>query len=172
VVLGVFVSAGKPGSKSGDAARVLRVTSAKMDYSDKTREAVFAGGVTMKAAGGDVRSQRAVVIFNERPVAQGSMLAGADVSAGSVDHAVAIGDVRIQEPGRTGTGEQLTYTAATDSFVLTGTPEKPPRVADEQQGNVVGTTLLFGASDSTIVVAGQEGAGKRGRVRTETTVTP
>jgi lipopolysaccharide export system protein LptA len=81
----------------------------------------------------------------------------------------------MEQPGRRATGEELVYTAVTDSFALTGDAGHPPHVVDVKQGNVTGTTLLFGDRGSTIVVAGDtaEGANpsaKHGRVRTETEV--
>jgi lipopolysaccharide export system protein LptA len=84
--------------------------------------------------------------------------------------------MRMEQPGRLGTGDQLLYSAATDSFVLTGTPGHPPHVEDAEQGNVTGATLLFQranqGADSTIVVAGEPPGTsvQGGRVRTETEV--
>jgi lipopolysaccharide export system protein LptA len=165
-------SAGK-GTAPG-ASHLVRVVSQRMDYSDSTHDAVFAGGVTMHASQGDVHAQRVVVFLKPKGVAKpasgGSSLEAADPAGASIDHAVASGDVHFAEPGRSGTGEQLLYTAASDTFVLTGTPSREPRVVDASQGNVTGGTLVFGAADSTIVVAGDDAGGKHGRVRTETEV--
>jgi lipopolysaccharide export system protein LptA len=92
--------------------------------------------------------------------------------SGSLERVVLLGGVQLEQPGRHGTGEQLVYTAATDNFVLSGTPEHRPTVRDAQQGSVTGTTLTFGAAGSTIVVAGEPGSttAKHARVRTETEV--
>jgi lipopolysaccharide export system protein LptA len=90
-----------------------------------------------------------------------------DPVAGSVEKIVMSGGVKVQQPGRVGTGDQLLYTAATGEFVLTGTPGHPPRVADDKQGNITGATLLFRSADSTIVVAGEPASR---RVHTETTI--
>ena len=175
LVTAVFVGSGTPGVKARpDAAgsdRVVRVSSPKLDFSDRTREAVFSGGVTMRAATGDVRSQRAVVFLTAKQQGGGgSALTAADPAASSIERVVASGDVRFAEPGRSGSGDQLLYTASTNEFVLTGGPGHQPKVLDAQQGSVSGSTLVFGASDSTIVVSGDQGQGKRGRVRTETTL--
>ena len=172
-VSAVFAASAKPGAK--DASKIVRVSAARMDYSDASHEAVFAGGVKMNAAAGDVRSQRAVVFLTAKAPkaaagATTSIAAADPLASGSIDRAVASGAVHLEQAGRSGTGEQLLYTAATDRFVLTGTPGSPPRIVDAQQGSVTGTTLLFGAADSTIVVAGNAAEGKRGRVRTETDV--
>ena len=189
VVSAVFVSTGeKAGAAKGQvaaagagtgagarpAARVVRVSSARMEYVDRTREAVFTGNVSMRAAEGDVRAQRAVVFFRPAAATGGAPdgLTAANPAAGAIDHAVASGNVRFAEPGRSGTAEQILYTAATDTFVLTGASGREPRIVDAQQGSVTGATLVFGASDSTIIVSGAAAGptGRRGRVRTETTV--
>jgi lipopolysaccharide export system protein LptA len=90
-----------------------------------------------------------------------------DPVASSVEKIVMSGAVKVEQPGRTATGDQLLYTAATGEFVLTGTPGHPPHVVDDKQGSITGATLLFRSPDSTIVVAGE--AASR-RVHTETTM--
>jgi len=89
-----------------------------------------------------------------------------DPVASSLEKIVMSGAVKVEQPGRTATGDQLLYTAATGEFVLTGTPGHPPHVVDEKQGSITGATLLFRSPDSTIVVAGEPASR---RVHTETT---
>jgi lipopolysaccharide export system protein LptA len=176
----------KPGAPAL-AASILRVASPKMDYNDLQREATFSGGVTIDGTTGEVRGQHAVVFLVPDPrssaaktkqpaVQQPAAVQQAQPNPlnGSVDRAVVSGSVQMDQPGRHGTGEQLLYTAATGSYILTGTPDVPPHIVDAQQGNVTGTTLLFSDAGSTIVVAGDPAApkGKGGRVRTETHVSP
>jgi lipopolysaccharide export system protein LptA len=167
--------------------KVMRVTSARLDYSGVSHEAVFAGGVLAQGEGGQVRAQRGVAFLSAR---QGSEGQGArepegqragrsrdngavavktqpDPVASSLEKIVMSGAVKVQQPGRVGTGEQLLYTASTGEFVLTGTPEKPPHLVDDKQGNITGATLLFRSPDSTIVVAGEPASR---RVHTETTI--
>ncbi len=108
-----------------------------------------------------------------RTLAQGQALA--PDMGGSLDRFVMLGNVRLKQPGRTGTGEQLTYSSATDSFALTGSPGSPPRVTGEGGTVVTGATLLFEGADSTIVVAGTKGDAKAtgpARVHTETDLKP
>ena len=90
-----------------------------------------------------------------------------DPVASSVERIVMSGAVKVEQPGRTATGEQLLYTAATGEFVLTGTPGHLPHVVDDKQGSITGATLLFRSPDSTIVVAGEPASR---RVHTETTI--
>jgi lipopolysaccharide export system protein LptA len=174
-----------------NAGQVVGVASASMDYDDVNREATFTGGVRVDGTTGQARSQRGVVFLNPATVAGSAAGAGKPAEAmgsgagqptpfgGSVREIVLSGDVWISQPGRTGTGEQLVYTAADASYIFTGTPAKPPHMVDAQQGNVTGATLVFhsgkDASDSTIVVAGAPVAAgsskaQHGRVRTETEV--
>jgi lipopolysaccharide export system protein LptA len=171
----------KPGS-TARAASVVRVASPKMDYNDLRREATFTGGVTMEGSLGIVKGQRSVVFLElaEKKAGQtpqpatpqqvSLQQAGPSPFSGSLDRIVVLGDVQIQQTGRKGTGDELLYTAATGNYVLTGTAAKPPLVVDAQQGSVTGATLLFGDAGSTIVVAGDPGAAKKTRVRTETEV--
>ena len=84
------------------------------------------------------------------------------------------GKVQLEERGRYGSGEQLLYTAANSSFVLTGTPGQPPRIVDTAQGSITGATLLFRTGDNMVVVAGNSAhpGGVDGRVRTELNLHP
>jgi lipopolysaccharide export system protein LptA len=160
VVHSVFAgapAAGQPGAQTEKkrAPSILRVESRALDYSDAQHQAVFTGPVKMNGALGEVTGQRTLVFFT--PAAKGAgRTAGLEggLMGGGLDRVIVSGDVKLDEPGRHGTGEQLLYKAADESFVLTGTPAAPPRVVDAQQGSVTGTSLLFRASDSTIVVSG------------------
>ena len=179
---------------AGDGPEASRDTAeiraAAMDYNDAQHEATFGGGVLIRGTEGTIAGDHGAAFLQptleraaadkasaDKASAQGrGMPAEAHGSSpasfgGSLERFVVLGDVRLNQPGRNGTGEQLTYTAPTESYVLTGTPAVPPRIRDAQQGVVTGETLLFGAADSSIVVAGTPAAGKQGkptRVHTET----
>jgi lipopolysaccharide export system protein LptA len=165
----------KPDAKPSPPNLVL-VASPKMDYNDVQREAVFSGGVQMNGTLGEARSERALVYLTpsgeKKPAVAAPSTSQPNPMSGSLERVVLLGGVQLEQPGRHGTGEQLVYTAATDNFVLSGTPEHRPTVRDAQQGSVTGTTLTFGAAGSTIVVAGEPGSttAKHARVRTETEV--
>ena len=155
-----------------------------MDYDDTHHEAVFTGAVRMRGVMGEASADRGTAFLrtaaSRRPGSAGTPPgAAAPGLSGTLDRMVLLGDVRLTEPGRTGAGEQLTYTAATDSFVLTGTPTRPPRVTGEQGSTVTGATLLFQSRESTIVVAGARTGTPTGtpaagpaRVHTETDLKP
>jgi lipopolysaccharide export system protein LptA len=162
-----------PLNKPSGQNSVLRVASARMDYSDIQRQAAFSGpaGVLIEGDAGTIRAQRAVAYLS---AAQPAAAKPTTVSAsptpfnGSLDHVVITGDVQLDQPGRHGTGDQLVYTAVTGNSVLTGSLSHPPHIVDAQQGSVTGASLLFGDAGSTIVVSGESEAAKPGRVHTET----
>jgi lipopolysaccharide export system protein LptA len=174
----VFASEPKPGAvpKPGESKTpsILRVESRLLEYSDAQHDAVFTGPVKMDGSIGEVRGQKTTVYFI--PAAKDSAKnSNADMGAvgGSLDRVVVVGGVTLDEPGKHGTGEQLVYKAADQSFVLTGTPTVMPKVVDAQQGTVTGASLLFRAGDkgdSTIVVTGTPAEQKPQRVRIETHV--
>lgn len=165
----VFAATPKADAKPG-AARIVRIASPKMDYNDLQREATFTNGVILDGALGEARSQRAVVFLTpaKTPEEKRDAVSSSGTFSGSLDRVVLSGEVQMEQPGRTGTGDQLLYTAATENYVLTGTPTHPPHITDAKQGSVTGTTLLFGDAGSTIIVVGDPGSKKR--VRTETEV--
>jgi lipopolysaccharide export system protein LptA len=162
------------------AASIIRVASPKMDYNDLKREATFAGGVTIDGSTGEVHGQHAVVFLTAVNKSAAAKQTAATLQAqpsplgGSVDRAIVYDSVQMDQPGRHGTGEQLLYSATSNTYTLTGTTAAPPHIVDAQQGNITGATLVFGDAGSTIVVSGAQDVpkGKGGRVRTETHVNP
>ncbi|HEX5283202.1 MAG TPA: LptA/OstA family protein [Bryocella sp.] len=162
--------------------RVVRVTSGRLNYSGAAHQAVFTGGVTAQAEDGQAQAQLGVAFMAptqpataaERTAAPRGNASAAkgqpDPLASSLERIVLSHRVKVEQPGRVGTGEELLYTAATGDFVLTGTPGHPPQVTDDKQGSITGHTLLFHSADSTIVVEGAPGVSGSQRVHTETTI--
>lgn len=157
--------------------RVTRVRAAKLDFDDVHHTVLFTGAVHLVAAWGDIEAERGVAfLLPTAQTASPATAAGTPNLGGSLERLVLSGNLQLHQPGRQGTGQQLLYTAATDSFVLTGSPGRPPRVLGEQGSLVTGPTLLYRGADSTIVVAG--GAGEHsqgapaGRVHTELDLKP
>jgi lipopolysaccharide export system protein LptA len=68
-----------------------------------------------------------------------------------LDKIVASGSVIITEPNRRATGDQLTYTASDDKFVLTG---GPPSIFDAEHGKITGVSLTLFRHDDRVVVEG------------------
>ena len=142
-----------PQQSASHTPSILRVESRLAEYSDTQHQAVFTGPVRIEGSMGEVRGDRTTAFFTPPPKDSPKSAAGDNgLMGGSLDHVVVMGDVKLEEPGRHGTGEQLVYKASDGSFVLTGTPDAPPHVVDAQQGNVTGASLLFRQGDSTIVI--------------------
>ena len=169
---------GAKGAVTPGGERVVRVTSARLDYSGVSHEAVFTGGVLAEGQDGTVRAQRGVAFLVPKQPTTGASIAASgakqpaakgqpDPVASQLEKIVMSGAVKVEQPGRTATGDQLLYTAATGEFVLTGTPGHLPHVVDDKQGNITGATVMFRSPDSTIVVAGEPASR---RVHTETTM--
>jgi lipopolysaccharide export system protein LptA len=188
-------AAGKA-APGGGKTEVVRVESRQLVYSDEARKAEFTGGVEVESADGTMRGQQADVYLQAAPVSGKATTASATVAGkgdgpvgsgkasagsstqggaangfmgGSVERVVATGQIDLQQPGRRATGDKVVYTASDGMFVLTGTTAVPPKVVDDHQGTVTGTSLRFHSGDDSVLVSnGTSGAGQK--VRTETRV--
>ncbi|SNS43726.1 lipopolysaccharide export system protein LptA [Granulicella rosea] len=158
---------GAPAAANGQRGPV-RIASREMLYADEARRIDLKGGVRVDDAGGTLHARDAVVYLvpAAAPTAKGSPAAPA-IPSGGIDHMTATGDIRIEQPGRVATGEQLVYTAADQTSVLTGTKSAPPKVVDDTQGTITGQSMRFRSGDNSILVTGGD---TPGRVHTETKV--
>jgi lipopolysaccharide export system protein LptA len=171
------VFAGTPSTSRAEGTarvQVVRIASHELVYSDGPRQGVFRGGVQVQSADGSVTADRAEVWLQPADATQPAGVkaaASTGVFGGSVDHMVASGRVRLTQPGRRGTGEQLVYTAAGQRFVLTGTPAEPPMLTD-RRGTTTGASLIFHAGDDSVEILGGPAGDASREVHTETRVKP
>jgi lipopolysaccharide export system protein LptA len=141
------------------APSVVRLQSRTLFYAENDHKAVFSGGVVAQTSSGILHSSFMDLYFSQGPSAakapdqQGSQKSPGAPSE-SVSKIVARGAVQLEQPGRKGTGEELTYTAADGKFVLTGTGAAPPRLSDQARGVVTGAALIFNDRDDSVVVSG------------------
>ena len=146
----------------------------------RSGEAEFVGAVLLRSAEGVLQArQRAVATMNgaglegEGRIESGKGLRARDVArngtvlGGALERVVADGGVRVEQPGRVATGQQVVYTVADGLFVLTGTAAVPPVVVDQATGSVTGAVLRFHTGDNRVAVEGSATPGKVGRVHTE-----
>lgn len=153
----------------GATGGVVRVRSGRMHVVNGAkgvaadRRVEFSGGVQMEGADGTVRAREAVATLATARAGQPS---GAGL--GRLERVVARGDVRVEQPGREATGEELVWTAADGTFLLTGTPSAPPTVTDAVNGRVSGGQIQFRTADKGVVVTGAGPGRTHGRVETET----
>jgi lipopolysaccharide export system protein LptA len=161
----------KPNAKTQapSAPSVVRLQSRTLFYAENDHKAVFSGGVVAQTISGILHSSFMDVYFTPAPPAakapdqQGGQkppsapsqsVSSQSAPSQSVSKIVARGAVQLEQPGRKGTGEELTYTAADGKFVLTGTSAAPPRLSDQARGVVTGNALIFNDRDDSVVVSG------------------
>jgi lipopolysaccharide export system protein LptA len=155
----VFASSPSP-SKPATSPSVVRLQSRTLFYAENDHKAVFSGAVVAQTPTALVRSSFMDVYFSPTPATaktstSGQASPGAQVSQSSqVSKIVARGSVQLEQPGRKGTGDELTYTAADGKFLLTGTTASPPRLTDQVRGTVTGDALIFNDRDGSVVVSG------------------
>jgi lipopolysaccharide export system protein LptA len=129
----------------GNASTVpVFTTASRMTYTDVERKVHYEGGVYSRQTPDEIKSDT-----------QDVWLTQGDDS--TVDHMIAVGNVLMTEPGRTGRGDRLVYTAADQKAVLTGSNA---RVEDTEQGTTTGEELTFYVGGERIRVAGKNGAGR------------
>ena len=139
---------------------VVRLQSRTLFYADADHKAVFSGAVVAQTSSGVLHSSFMDVYFTPAPAqtthgpAPQSPGKTPDLQGGQVSKIVARGAVELQQPGRKGIGENLTYTAEDGKFVLTGTSATPPRLFDQVRGTVTGTALIFNDRDDSVLVSG------------------
>jgi lipopolysaccharide export system protein LptA len=136
----VLVQSGKNGKQTPATIR-----SGTLTYEDAQHVIHFSGRVTVRSADGTLTANSADVYLQPR---EGKATPG---SAGRVDHIIAQGDVRLQQPTRQATGERLVYTAVDDKYVLTG---GPPVFTDAEHGRVQGASLTFYNGNDRVLVEG------------------
>jgi lipopolysaccharide export system protein LptA len=154
----VFTGSAKESASSVRDAKVqptvVRLQSRTLLYADNDHKAVFSGAVVAQTSSGQVHASFMDVYFTP---AGGAQPSGNTPGSGQVSRIVARGAVELQQPGRKGTGEELTYTSADGKFVLTGSHAAPPRLTDQLRGTVTGTSLIFNDRDDSVVVSGGDG---------------
>jgi lipopolysaccharide export system protein LptA len=128
----------------------VRITSARLNYTDAERRIFLDGGVTAKASDATMTGQRMTVFLLPRSQSK----AGANPAMpGQVDRIIAEDRVVITQPTRHATGDRLVYTSADDKFVLTG---GPPSIFDAERGKTTGDSLTFYKHDDRVLVEGRE----------------
>ena len=141
----VLVMTGRNGQISS-----ATITSGQLSYVDSQRNVHFSQGVTVKASDFTLTAQQMdAFLRRESPGSRESATDRAIPGTGNLDRIVAHGDVVITQPGRRATGDQLTYIAADEKFVLTG---GPPSIFDAERGKITGVSLtLFRTGDRVLV---------------------
>jgi lipopolysaccharide export system protein LptA len=130
---------------------VVRLQSRTLFYAESDHKAVFTGAVVAQTSSGLLHANFMDVYFAP---AAGAQPPGKPSTSNQVSRIVARGAVELQQPGRKGTGEELTYTTADGKFLLAGSSTAPPRLTDQVRGTVTGNALIFNDRDDSVVVSG------------------
>ena len=133
--------------KSGKVTPV-KITSARLTYTDSERKARFEGGVQAQGAELTITARRMDVFLQPRNQATANQsLTG----TGKIDHIVAEQQVVITQPGRKALGDHLVYTTEDDKFVMTG---GSPSIFDAEHGKITGVSLTLFRHDGRVLVEG------------------
>jgi lipopolysaccharide export system protein LptA len=133
--------------KSGKVTPV-KITSARLSYTDGERKARFEGGVQAQGAELTITSRTMDVFLQPRDQATTNQsLTG----TGKIDHILAEEQVVITQPGRKALGDRLLYTTDDDKFVMTG---GSPSIFDAEHGKITGVSLTLFRHDGRVLVEG------------------
>lgn len=147
-VTSVFVQKDKDGKVTP-----VNITARKLTYVDADRRARYEGGVTARSTDGVLTADH-VDIFLKEMGQPGTAHVTPDTPS-QLDRIVATGKVVMTQPGRRGSGNQLTYYQDDGRFVLTG---GNPVITDAEHGTVRGDTLTFFSKDDRVLVEGSKAA--------------
>ena len=144
---------GKDSGTGATGPSVIRVRGGDLKYSSAERKAVMRGGAAgnVVAATADANTTSSELELILLPPGNH---AGKDGTAAQIDSMTSRGNVVVAARGRRGTGEKLVYSSDTGNYVLTGTAEAPPKIADPVRGSVTGEALVFNSRDDSVTVEG------------------
>jgi lipopolysaccharide transport protein LptA len=119
-------------------------TARDMVYEDKSRRATYTGFAQLNGPNGDLAADRIELFLKE--------------GGNELERLEGYRAVTIRTPdGRNASGARLTYLAAVDEYMMTGTPV----TYEDESGETTGKSLIFSRSTDRIVVDG------KGQRRTE-----
>lgn len=141
-------------SKTPAASGPTRIAANALTYTDSTRVAVYTGSAVLDSASGE-RLQGEQVTLTLEPSERKLKTAVATAAPN--------GEVRVTLlEGRQSAGQRLTYTAATDEYVVSGAPAVfvvPATDRGVGECNIgSGTTLTFGRTQGSYRVSSEGGA--------------
>jgi lipopolysaccharide export system protein LptA len=120
----------------------LQGSADQFQYQDDNRFAVYLGGARLEMGPDQITGDRIAVSFDEER---------------EVQRLLADGDVRLQSPGRAGSGDRLDYRLAEEIAILYGGDRLAEAQDTTSQRLVRGRTLTFHLVDATIDVESAAG---------------
>lgn len=125
----------------------VNISAHKLVYVDQERRARYEGGVRARSSDGLLTANHIDIFLKP----SGTVTASTQATPSQLDRIVSEGDVIVTQPGRQGSGEQLTYYQDDNRYVLSG---GSPQIHDAQHGTVRGSTLTFFSNDDRVLVEG------------------
>jgi lipopolysaccharide export system protein LptA len=141
-VMAVFLGRAGDDGKS-DKPVVWRVSAAHLLYTESDGRVHMTGGVRAVSTEATIRSQTLDVYLVTDSHGQRRL-----------DHAVALGNVTVQQRDRQGAADRGDYFAADQKYVLSG---GQPTLVDEENGTTTGHSLTFFQASDTILVESNTG---------------
>ena len=127
--------------KETDSAPI-NVLADRLSYLDAERKATFSGNVLARTSDMNTSAESIQLL----------LLPGGGPGSNQLDKMIAQGDVRVQQPNRKASGDQVVYTAQEGKFVMTGTNTSRPTIYDAEKGRVTGDSLTFYIHDDRVLV--------------------
>jgi lipopolysaccharide export system protein LptA len=131
---------GKPTGKKAEPV-LWQVRAPKMDYWSDSGKMEWSDGVEAQSSEGKMESQRLQMFFSHDENSQQTL-----------ERAIALGKVRIEENGRIGTADRGEYIAREGKFVLSG---GKPTLEDSSGNTTTGRELTFFLANDSILVDSQ-----------------
>src|SRR5580704_4632679 len=161
-VVAVFPQAPATATSNGPATAVLwKVRAPILTYWSNEGRAHLENGVHADSPTESLQS-RTLDIFltpaQPAPAASPSKPAAnpaANQSGRQLDHAIALGNVKVRDKDRIGVSDRADYTAADEKFVLTG---GPPTLTDGSNDTTTGRSLTFFRASDTILIDSDAGS--------------
>ena len=144
--------AARPSPSTPKRPQAVSIAAGQLRYSALQRQAVYQDQVSMRLADGTLTAPQLIVSL--RPAE-----AGKSTPAG-LERAVAGGGVRLTQPGRTATAQQVSYDFAQGVIQLVG---GPPSILDAEQGKITGDPLTFSLASDEIQVGSKLGTRATGQ---------
>ncbi len=160
-----FVSP-QPNDSASKPPVPVEVVSQHLQYSDAEHRAHFFAAVRVRMENSQLQAGSADIYFqssapaassDEPSKGQGSIKIPSGMDRMAVARMVIEDHVKLIQPGRTGTGAKIVYTASDGRFVMTGAEDAPPRLVDAVKGSLTGHSLIFYSQQNEIQINGGAG---------------
>ena len=122
--------------------RTTVITADLLQYEDAARRATYTGSPRLNGPEGDLRAERIELFL--------------DQGGGALERLEAYTNVSLTSEGRASTGERLTYFAADERYVMSGSPVRILEQLPQECRETIGRTLTFFRSTDSISVDGND----------------